>query len=501
MNRISTWAMLVIIGSLLAACGKDQPMRSSSSAPNAEQAPPLSSIQVAADFDFATSKTVAASIGVLDPMGNPLSGIRVDLYLPEGENLRQLNSGATDENGLYAAVLNLPSYVDAIVAEVNYIGIVPGNVRVPIVEREASHQFGGAPPARSSKSAAPTARGKFAATMADFNFMGNWNSNGVPDYLEAERDAIDGFFLRDINSSLPESRPVPDYNPEYLATGVETNIVLDAESDVWITFVHEGAGWRNALGYYTYDINNPPSSADDLDLTIVFPNVSAAGSGGGLYPGDKVLLGRFPANTAIGWFLVAQSWSGATATDGRYIVYSNEDFNPESDPTYRQHNVLLNDTDREVILLGFEDINREWSGCDNDFNDAVFYVTANPYEAVQTQNIPDYKPFVDADGDQIEDYYDDYPQDGARAFNNYYPARDTYGTLAYEDLWPHRGDYDFNDLVVSRLLFVFILEYVLYLFVRSPAEKKAASTFAIVDLSRKREAGRNWLLCDAPDPW
>jgi hypothetical protein len=24
-----------------------------------------------------------------------------------------------------------------------------------------------------------------------------------------------------------------------------------------------------------------------------------------------------------------------------------------------------------------------------------------------------------------------------------------YGTLAYEDLWPSKGDYDFNDLVVD----------------------------------------------------
>ena len=31
-------------------------------------------------------------------------------------------------------------------------------------------------------------------------------------------------------------------------------------------------------------------------------------------------------------------------------------------------------------------------------------------------------------------------------FDNYYPSSG-YGTLAYEDLWPQKGDYDFNDLV------------------------------------------------------
>jgi len=52
----------------------------------------------------------------------------------------------------------------------------------------------------------------------------------------------------------------------------------------------------------------------------------------------------------------------------------------------------------------------------------------------------------DADGDGVADVDDDYPADASRAFDNYYPAPG-YGTLAFEDLWPGKGDYDFNDLV------------------------------------------------------
>jgi LruC domain-containing protein len=54
---------------------------------------------------------------------------------------------------------------------------------------------------------------------------------------------------------------------------------------------------------------------------------------------------------------------------------------------------------------------------------------------------------TDSDGDNVPDTNDDYPNDPSRAFNNYYPAGG-YGTLAYEDLWPSKGDYDFNDLVI-----------------------------------------------------
>ena len=54
----------------------------------------------------------------------------------------------------------------------------------------------------------------------------------------------------------------------------------------------------------------------------------------------------------------------------------------------------------------------------------------------------------DADGDGVPDIDDDYPIDPDRAFNNYYPPGGN-GTLAYEDLWPSKGDYDFNDLVID----------------------------------------------------
>ncbi|MEA3505696.1 MAG: LruC domain-containing protein [Bacteroidota bacterium] len=55
---------------------------------------------------------------------------------------------------------------------------------------------------------------------------------------------------------------------------------------------------------------------------------------------------------------------------------------------------------------------------------------------------------TDSDGDGIQDSDDDYPNDPARAFNNFMPAAG-YGSLAFEDLWPGKGDYDFNDLLLD----------------------------------------------------
>ncbi len=223
-----------------------------------------------------------------------------------------------------------------------------------------------------------------------YNFLGTFQTDGTPDYLEPIDDIVTPEFLEFVNLALPENFPVPDFNPQYITSGYDTDILLDEDADVWVTFVGEGAGYKNILGFYTYEIINPLSAAPSReDITIVFPNVSKLFSGGGLVPGNKVHLGRFPAGTGIGWVLLANGYQNNEVTDGLWRVFSNSDFNPENDPYLQQHNVLLKDPDSERIILGFEDIRRDYASCDQDFNDALFYITANPYSAIRTTNISD----------------------------------------------------------------------------------------------------------------
>ena len=54
----------------------------------------------------------------------------------------------------------------------------------------------------------------------------------------------------------------------------------------------------------------------------------------------------------------------------------------------------------------------------------------------------------DTDGDGVVDPEDEYPTDPTRAFNTFMPATGN-GTVAFEDLWPAKGDYDMNDVVVD----------------------------------------------------
>lgn len=187
----------------------------------------------------------------------------------------------------------------------------------------------------------------------NYQFLGSYTSNGTPLYLEPERDTISVATQEMISNSLPESYPVPDYNPHYISSGYDTDVILQDTADIWVTFVSEGAGYRNVLGFYTYDVNNPSVTAPQPeDITIIFPNVSALGSGGGLIMGDKVKLGTFTADTGIGWVLLANAWNSSTSqvTSGLWQLYSNPDYNPESEESLRYHNVLLLDPDSERII-------------------------------------------------------------------------------------------------------------------------------------------------------
>ncbi len=98
----------------------------------------------------------------------------------------------------------------------------------------------------------------------------------------------------------------------------------------------------------------------------------------------------------------------------------------------------------------------------NDANSNLIQISKEDgsYQIVKTYNhkindltawrcSTDELPQQDTDQDGIIDELDDYPNDPDAAFDSYTPSALGMGTLAYEDLWPIQGDYDFNDLVIG----------------------------------------------------
>ena len=62
---------------------------------------------------------------------------------------------------------------------------------------------------------------------------------------------------------------------------------------------------------------------------------------------------------------------------------------------------------------------------------------------------PDEVDTTDTDGDGIIDSDDSYPEDAEKAFEVFTPSKYGTGSIAFEDLWPTYGDYDFNDLAFT----------------------------------------------------
>ena len=131
------------------------------------------------------------------------------------------------------------------------------------------------------------------------------------------RDNVSSNFRNSIATTLPEYRPVPVYNPLLISKNHVKTIGTNCPSDIWISFIDEGASYLNTLGYYTYPKGNPPTVApNNKDITNIFPNASKSGFGGSMVAGDKVFLGRFPANVEIGFVLISDGWDGSKVTNG-----------------------------------------------------------------------------------------------------------------------------------------------------------------------------------------
>lgn len=56
---------------------------------------------------------------------------------------------------------------------------------------------------------------------------------------------------------------------------------------------------------------------------------------------------------------------------------------------------------------------------------------------------------IDSDGDGVLDRDDSYPEEANKAFEIFTPSKYGTGTIAFEDLWPSNGDYDFNDTALN----------------------------------------------------
>ncbi len=417
--------IVIIISLIIVACSDDNDNNNVTEPENNN----FSQLNIADDFSFNTINNVEIDITVNQNLPDVVFDIYDDFPAEGGEIIYR---GATDSEGNFKAIVPLPNYLDKVVVS----GFM-SETEVPVVNNKVELTLG------TTERIKPV--GKAVKTpKTSMEYVLPYDADGTP--IGMTRDTIPAGFMSKINATLPEKKSLFNYHPDYLSPSVELNaVIINQETDIWITFVHEGAGYNNTLAYYSYPVGNAPATSDDIDtLKVIFPNVSYQGSGGGLVTGDRVYLGHFQAGTVLSWVLIANGWHNNMVQDRVNTWYSNYHFNHNN----RQQSIQVWDDEYDKLLFGFEDI--EVPTGDNDYNDTIFYLTGDPLGTIDTSNVPPIDVVDDDDGDGISNIFDDFPQDPDRAFET---NDHSFSTLAYEDLWPDTGDYDFNDMVLDYNFF------------------------------------------------
>ena len=296
--------------------------------------------------------------------------------------------------------------------------------------------------------------------------IGDADGDGTPNYLDLDSDndqysdALEGGFdlydpvevpasyLEVIDTVLAERSQIDE---SFLDPTYNNELSLGGPGKIRVTFIKEGAANRNSLGYYTYsdatfagltkgDVDTDGSSIisvdelaslPDVEIGWVFPNATKIeDTGGMLVQGDSYVLDvdrEFPVGTKLGFFLVVKGWLGDGTIqepymDGikPYVMFTTDFLNPEAGGdadlstdsfanNSRQAALIFDSSERNEIILGFEDIRRRLQadgsiGGDQDFNDAVFSVSSDPSSSLAGSPIAIADPDgVDADGDGILD--------------------------------------------------------------------------------------------------
>lgn len=209
--------------------------------------------------------------------------------------------------------------------------------------------------------------------------------DGVPDDITKIEPCSS--LMGEISKFFPETVDVRNTLTNLFNDTAHLNIYIEEETELFATFIHEGAGWKNTFGYYSYPAENPPSDISQIEHHIIFPNVSKEGDGGGLNYGDLVQIGnsKFTKGTIVGFYIVAQGWKNGMTVDGRYTLYSDKRFNTNN---FQQSTLFVNDECKDLVLT-FEDIlqNDPNTKCDFDYNDIIIVLKDNPNANVENTRI------------------------------------------------------------------------------------------------------------------
>ena len=451
-------------------------------------------------FDFSTEQTVNLTVdySAFKTYGpvffsiyheNPFVGEGDDQHLDE--NALAIYENYTDNNGVFSNSVTLPAYA-------KHIYIVTGcfTVNARLIEADIQNGVAKAVAVNNTFAATRAAATRLGQQTDDLSTMphlsylvdedgnvtddreykdwltllGTWDSqSGAPSYiiqpgqvsdeLLCSAEEIEGLYSA-VNQALNANRPCQE---EYRNL---PDMSLEKDSEVTLTFLGGSTCWNSSLGYYYYKEGEEPTSTTDLNIIMLVPNTQdgnwknikpnmSYNNNIGINRGDAILLKYypnianngdttgettvFPKGIRIGFILKTHAWGmqgpsycikGHTDSKRKYNVWGAttngmsfcSPFGNPGEAPYQFTNptgesrcakfAYTSSTGDKYAIVSFED------ACnDQDYDDVIFAL----------KPVNSFKPVPD-----ITD-----------------KTTTTIGVYAFEDLWPSKGDYDMNDVMVD----------------------------------------------------
>lgn len=429
---------------------------------------------------FKTYGSVWFSIYSVNPIINENTGLD---YV--NESIEPLFQAYTDAKGKFDATISLPAYAKVLHVVTGDFMIGLRRDIVEVVNGEARIKVEKQTPAKSRVTRAPGAGTSTNDLTKMYNIsyiinhstgaktgeriyndwhtpLGTWNSaTGRPDYLLDKATASPGLCFTDeeFNGLYETAKTALNSGTtckEIYRASADLTLIKDSE--VSITALGSMTCWNSSLGYYYYTADNPPTSPSDLNIIMLFPNTQDGQrdlswdyqNNIGTVRGDVVQLiyypniaqgsysgstTTFPKGTIIGFILKPNGWAG-----------QGNDYCSKKTSTYFWNKKL------NIWAASTEGL----SYCRNNG-----YNFPNPNGEARSAKFQYRSPegnnyaivsFEDACDDQD---YDDllFALNPKNAFLELAAVEEnkttTHGVYAFEDMWPARGDYDMNDVMVD----------------------------------------------------
>ena len=376
------------------------------------------------------------------------------------EGVLPIYSGFTDENGQFKSNISLPSYVSKLYAYTPYFIATPilettmtGNTATFVDNKEYS--------ARALTRAAmtgvtnksymvcpveeiPSNLPSYATEKRWFDSEVDYDNNGrLQTLFEGEenlplipQDKLDSYLQTHLAVFPVDKNSFPE---EYIK---QADIKITKPAEVAVTIIGGNTCWNSSMGYYYYPDGQQPTSLDEANVILLFPNTQngtyrGSAASAGVSNGNCVKLKYypnisnngdmseatdiFPANSRIGFVLAANAWSNRfnNWTNDR-MQRSATSANMSKDYLGKAYNKPMSavyNIDGQV-LVSFEDDNNY----DHNYSDLVMTFQTNP---------------VDAPGPTPDPKYE------------FRKTTENVGFYIFEDQWPSKGDYDLNDVIFN----------------------------------------------------